>query len=104
MARQLQIDEAFLSFAEMIEELSDLDGRAIGAADDELIDMQIARAEIGLPVQLDIVVDEAGHPTIGSVPPLYYVPTSVMPVFHQLSITLTSNRRNHHDQKPSLES
>ena len=80
------LDEAFLSWASYIEESSDLEGAV--ADPGKGIAMTVERAEINMPVELDVVVHEDGHVELGAIPPLYYVETSVMPVYHQVTLTL----------------
>jgi hypothetical protein len=81
-----KLDEAFLSLAEFMEEAADIEGRlgdrTLGSV------MTIETVEMNMPVELDLQVDEAGAVAIGAVPPLYYVATSVMPVFHQITVNL----------------
>ncbi len=81
-----QIDRASLPLAEFILNASDLEGGTQGEATDD--PMRIERAKLGMPVELEIVVDERGEVTLGATPPLYYLDTSVMPVFHQVTLTL----------------
>ncbi len=83
-----KVDEAFLHFTELIEELSDIDGLVREPGEETHIAMEIEEVEMELPIQLDIVIDERGKVLLGSVPPLYNVSTSFNPVFHQLSLKL----------------
>lgn len=85
---ELSLDEAFLPFVELISELSDLEGRVADVFDDGQVSMEIEKAEMGLPVELDILVDDSGQVTLGGVPPLYHLETSFTPVFHQLTLKL----------------
>ena len=80
------LDEAFLPWAEFIEASSDVEGAV--ADPGKGIAMTVERAEINMPVELDVVVGDDGRVELGAIPPLYYVETSVMPVFHQLTLTL----------------
>ena len=80
------LDEAFLPWADFIEASSDVEGAV--ADPGKGVAMTVERAEINMPVELDIVVDDDGRVEIGAIPPLYYVETSVMPVFHQVTLTL----------------
>ena len=89
-----KLDEAFLPFSEFIEELSDLEGKLIDSEGDEVINMEIERVDMQLPMQIDLTVDENGNVSIGGVPPLYYVETTFMPVFHQLSLRLEPAKHN----------
>jgi len=86
-----QIDEAFLSIPEFVKTLSDLGGGIEGIREDEMIRLEIEEVKMELPIQLDIIVDDDGKVLLGSVPPLYDVPTSFDPVFHKMGITLERN-------------
>lgn len=80
------IDEAFLSLGDFFVELTDQEGRVEGG--DYGFDMEIESLKLGLPVQLDIIVNEDDSVQVGAAPPLYYVETSVTPVFHSIKISL----------------
>ena len=84
------IIDDYMSFSEMLEELTNLEGSVQGKFEDQSIFMELESAEMELPVEIDISVDESGKVTIGGTPPIYYVETSFMPVFHQLKINVTS--------------
>lgn len=81
------IDEAFLPMNEVVEILGDIEGRITDWQ--EGVQMDIDKVELELPMQLEILVDENDEVMIGGAPPLYYVETSFMPVFHQISLVLT---------------
>ena len=80
------IDESLLPFAQMVEQLSNLEGK-IGTKEMGVA-MEIEEAELALPLQMEILVDQFGQVTLGASPPLYYVETSVMPVFQNIHIKL----------------
>jgi hypothetical protein len=76
------IDEAFMPFQQIIEEMLSFEGEII---DEEAgVRSYINRYEIESPLELDVFRDEEGHLRIGSTPPLYYVDTSFRPSFHRL--------------------
>lgn len=81
-----ELEETFLPFGELLEEMSSVEGivddKKMGVA------MQMEEATLGIPVQLDILVNDEGQVQIGGTPPLHYTETSFDPVFHQLKITL----------------
>ena len=80
------IDEAFMPLHRHIEELASLDG---SLADEEHgVRSYIYECQIDSPVELDVVRDEQGVVRLGSTPPLYYVDTSIRPVFHRLRLTV----------------
>lgn len=80
------IDEAFLPLANFVEETANLEGEikdpAAGVA------MTIETVQMSLPIEIDISVDESGKVAIGAVPPMYSLETSVLPIFHQIDLTL----------------
>lgn len=45
---------------------------------------------VSLPFEMDVLVDDAGRVHLAGGPPAYYTETSVMPVFHQLSLRVES--------------
>lgn len=79
-----KIDEAFLEISDFVQELADMEGQvgseAIG------VSMEIEKATMELPVELDIQVDDQGKVYLGAIPPMYYVETTIMPVFHQIKL------------------
>lgn len=48
--------------------------------------MDIAQVRVSFPVELEIEADEHGRVSVGGAPPLLRTRTSVMPVFHQLTL------------------
>lgn len=80
------IDEAMLEMSGFIDEMTDLDVYLV--AEEEDFAMYAEKVTLDLPVQLDIGVLDDGQVVIGSSPPLYYVETTIMPVFHQLKVTI----------------
>ncbi|MEM7374370.1 MAG: hypothetical protein AAF587_37595 [Bacteroidota bacterium] len=80
------IDEALVPISTFMEDLSDINGEVSDMQAG--IRMQVQKAEIGLPIQLDIHVDDQGKVILGASPPLYYTETSYSPVFHQVEVRL----------------
>jgi len=79
------MDEAFLPFRQIIEEMLTFRGEFI---DEEAgVRTYITDYEIESPVELDVSRDADGTLRIGSTPPLYYVNTSIRPSFHRLRFT-----------------
>lgn len=78
------IDEALVPFHEHIDGMLEIEGEVYDKKEE--IRMRIYEVGIESPVQLDLIVDENGKVTIGSSPPLYYVETGVMPVFHSIKL------------------
>ncbi|HKK09330.1 MAG TPA: hypothetical protein VJ939_00765 [Bacteroidales bacterium] len=84
------IDEAFLKLSDFIQELSEHESKVEGG--DYGFNMEVEEIKLGMPIQLDIVVEEDGKIALGGVPPLYYVETSVMPVFHSIKLSLGKDK------------
>ena len=80
------IDESMLEWSEFISQMTEVDGYL---RDDEMgTAMQLETVEMSMPIQLDLHVGEDGRVILSGSPPLYYVDTTILPVFHQLSIKI----------------
>jgi hypothetical protein len=80
------IDETMLAWSEFISQMTEVDGYL---RDDEMgTAMQLEKVEMSMPIQLELHVGDDGKVVIGGSPPLYYVDTTILPVFHQLSIKI----------------
>lgn len=77
-----KIDEAMLPLGELIELCCSQQDELTN----EVCSMRFTGVEVGFPLQLDLQVGENGQVVLGGSPPLYYTETSVLPVFHQLSL------------------
>jgi hypothetical protein len=75
------IDSALTGMAEFVRTLSDLD--ADGSTGPTA---SIERLRLSMPVELEVGEDPRGGLRISLAPPTQQVATSVMPVFHQLTI------------------
>lgn len=84
------IDEAQVPFHEHLWAMLEVDGEVTD--EENGIKMQISEIMIDSPVQLDIVTGENGEMVIGSSPPLYYLETGIMPVFHNISCRIVAER------------
>jgi hypothetical protein len=78
------MDEAFIPLSKMIEGLTDIQGEIY--TNDESIHSYIYAFDVGTPIELDVIRNEDGTLRIGSIPPLYRVPTSFRPVYHSISL------------------
>lgn len=87
--QQSTIDEAMLEIGDFVGQMSEIDGYLFSG--EEQFNLYAERISLDMPVQLDIKVTDTGIVKIGSSPPLYYVETSIMPVFHQIRINMESN-------------
>jgi hypothetical protein len=76
------IDEAMVPFHEHVCAMLEIEG--VIESGEAGFKMKIDAVGIESPVQLDINVDENGKVIIGSSPPLYYLSTGIMPVFHTM--------------------
>ena len=75
-----------LEWSEFISQMTEVDGYL---RDDEMgTAMQLEMVEMSMPIQLELHVGEDGQVILGGSPPLYYVNTTILPVFHQLSIKI----------------
>jgi hypothetical protein len=67
--------------------------------DDELgIHSYINRVEIEVPVELDVTREVDGLLRIGSMPPLYYVDTSLRPCYHRLRFVAELDQESQGDE------
>jgi hypothetical protein len=78
------IDEALLPMYQHLQGFVDING--VISDDFAGVKMELEEVEIESPIQLQIIVQENGAVTLGSSPPVYYVETGVMPVFHQIKV------------------
>ena len=81
-------NEDFIGLADFIEEIADVDYYLEDQYQNQHIVSQVAQVAIESPCQLNITVDDEGQVAIGAIPPMYYVSTSFMPVFHNIKITI----------------
>lgn len=85
-----EVDEAMLEMGEFVYEMSDIDGYL--TSEEAEFALKMEHVELDMPIQLDVKVAEDGTVKIGSSPPLYYVETTVMPVFHQMKIHIERDK------------
>jgi hypothetical protein len=80
-------DESLLHFSAFVESLTaDLGGRLTD--DDDIASMSVEEVLVTMPVELEINIDENAHVVVGGAPPTQRTETSVMPVFHRLTLRL----------------
>jgi hypothetical protein len=77
------IDEAMVPMHEQIVAMLEITEGQL-ETDVEGFRMQLESVGVELPVQLDVIVNDDGEVVIGSSPPLYYLETGVLPVFHHI--------------------
>lgn len=85
------LDEALLPFHRFVEQLSDLDGW-VGEKESP-VQMRMEKAAMELPIQFEVETAHESGLALTASPPLYYLETSFMPVFHQLKIILELDNR-----------
>lgn len=83
-----KLDEAMLPFFEYVQKISLLKEGSFIDTKQFGFSMNIETVHIETPFELDIDTDENGLVTIGVSPPMYYVATSVEPVFHSMKVTM----------------
>jgi hypothetical protein len=80
-------DESLLHFSAFVESLTaDLGGRVTD--EDDIASMSVEEVLVTMPVELEISIDENAHLVVGGAPPTQRTETSVMPVFHRLTLRL----------------
>jgi hypothetical protein len=64
--------------------------RVEGEDEDEMAydGVELEALRLALPVELQVVVDEDGRPRIGVAPPTQTTETSILPVFHRMTIAI----------------
>ncbi|NMH88786.1 hypothetical protein [Flavivirga algicola] len=80
------IDEDFIEFSGFLEEFTSIDQYMEANFEQQTLAMQVEKIRTETPCQLNVEVDDSGTVKIGSIPPMYYVETSFMPVFHNIKI------------------
>lgn len=80
-------DESLLHFSAFVESLTaDIGGRVTD--EDDIASMSVEEVLVTMPVELEINIDENAHVVVGGAPPTQRTETSVMPVFHRLTLRL----------------
>ncbi len=85
------LDEAFIPMFMHIREMTDIQDATFM---DEETGFKLELEEVcsDMPIELDVKVDENGKVSLGSVPPLYAINTSLQPVYHQMRITVVEKK------------
>jgi hypothetical protein len=82
------IDEKYLNLEAFIHAVSP----DIGQIEDSVYKstaMSVEEIHIDMPVELDLNSSEEKGIAMGVAPPLYYAATSLLPVFHNIKLTIT---------------
>lgn len=81
-------DEDFIALRDFILEMANVDFYLTEHFLDEEIVLKPKKIATQTPVQLSIEIDENNEVKIGAIPPMYYVETTFMPVFHNIKLTI----------------
>lgn len=91
-----KIDEAMLPFFEYVQKLSEFEKSSF-TDEEKSFTISIESVSVETPFELDIQMDEDGKLIIGASPPLYYVQTTVTPVFHSMKIKMMEDMTQQND-------
>ncbi|MBC9794794.1 hypothetical protein [Sinomicrobium weinanense] len=86
------LDEDFMFLSRFIEDMAAVDEVLQDSYMDKAMTMNIESMETRTPCELHIEVDENNQVRIGAIPPLYYVETTVMPVFHHITLKIVKEK------------
>lgn len=78
----------FIELNEFMKELIKANQGVVSSYEDTMTHTLVEKATMGTPCQLNITVNDEGKVSLGCIPPLYYVETSFMPVFHQIEVSI----------------
>ena len=81
-------NEDFIPLSEFIDEMGSVDYFIQEQFADTAVSMSVEKLQAESPCQLLIEVDERNKIRIGAIPPMYYVETTIMPVFHNIRLTI----------------
>lgn len=79
-------DGVFASFSDIIEQLADLTDPLEDPTSGQVF--QIEQVTVNLPIEFNISVNEEGTATLRSTPPTQTTETTIVPVFHRLSLQI----------------
>ncbi len=93
------MDDSVAPFRMLVQELAVFSEPLIGppmsqARDAPREGMYVERMALTLPFELDLLVQEDGSVQLAGTPPTQYTRTSVMPVFHSMSLRVTGTLRD----------
>lgn len=94
-----EIDEALVPMHEHLAAMLEVDGLAID--EENAMQMQISEISIESPLQLDIITGTGNEMVIGSSPPLYYMETGILPVFHSIKCRIVAERTENFNEDES---
>ncbi len=86
--KNFKLDEMKLPFSEYLQKITVLKAGSFIDTDQFGFSINIESVHIETPFEMEIEVDENGQVTMGVSPPIYYVATSIEPVFHAMKLTM----------------
>ena len=83
------LDEFLHPCARLFEDIADLDAHLV---DHDLgVAMEMERADVSTPIELDVAVEDDGRVTLITAPPTQHVETTYMPVLHRVRMVVTAD-------------
>ena len=86
-------EDDFIELSDFIIEMSNVDFYFSEHFMDSEIVLQPEKIETETPIQLAIEIDENNEVRIGAIPPMYYVETTFMPVFHNIKLNIVAKEQ-----------
>ena len=81
-------EDGFIALSDFILEMATIDFYFSEHFMDQDIVLTPEKIETETPVQLSIEIDENNEVKIGAIPPMYYLETTFMPVFHSIKLNI----------------
>lgn len=81
-------NEDFIPLSEFIDEMGSIDYFIEEQFAGTNVSMSVEKLKAESACQLLIEIDEENEIRIGAIPPMYYVETTIMPVFHKIRLTI----------------
>lgn len=81
-------DEDFIEFSDFVLEMANVDFYFSEHFMENEIVLMPEKIETETPIQLSIEIDENNEVRIEAIPPMYYVETTFMPVFHKIKLNI----------------
>ena len=85
-------DEDFIELSDFVHEMTAVDYYLTEQFKDENIALIVEQIEMETACQLAVNVNENNQVQIGVIPPMYYVETTFMPVFHNIKLNIEIER------------
>ena len=82
--------DPLLPLAELVHTLADYEKQRVDPETGQVLTVEAIKLE--MPVELRVMVDEAGQVTLKGAPPTQRTATTVLPVFHQMQIRIVEDR------------